>query len=299
MSREDQEQASKGKSPVLSGSLWMIGTVLSLSSIAIAARELSPAVSTYEMVFFRALFSMMILLPFVSRQQKSIPTTRHPGKHLVRNISHYIAQLAWFYGITLLPLAKVFAIEFTTPIWTLLLASIMLGERITTWKLVALVLGLLGVLIVLRPGLVPINSASIAVLCCAFFFALSHIFTSKLTVEESPLQILFFMALVQIPLALPLAVYTWVTPMGVAWLWLLLLALLSLSAHYCLSRALTIADASLMIPLDFLRLPFIMIVAFLFYQEALDLFVLLGALVIFTGNFLNVRHEHKSHVRGR
>ena len=297
MSREVTEQGLKNKSPVLSGAMWMIGTVLSLSSIAIAARELSPSISTYEMVFFRALFSMLLLLPFVIKSEKSFPVTRQAGKHVIRNVSHYIAQLLWFYGITLLPLAKVFAIEFTTPIWTLLLASLMLGEKITRWKMIALCLGLLGVLIVLRPGLVPINSASIAVLACAFFFALSHIYTSKLTIEESPLQILFFMSLVQIPLALPLAVYSWVTPEGGAWLFLLLLAFLSLSAHYCLSRALAIADASLMIPLDFLRLPFIMFVAYLIYQEALDLFVLLGALIIFAGNFLNVRHEHKSHLK--
>ena len=295
MSRDNKSTEEAAPNPVLVGALWMIGTVICLATIAIAARELAPSMSIFEMVFFRALISFCMLLPFVLYLYKGLRLTRHISGHIARNGSHYIAQLAWFYGITLLPLAKVFAIEFTTPIWTLVLASIMLGERITRWKLIALILGMLGVLVVLRPGLVPVNSASIAVLCGAFFFAMSHIFTRKLTSKESPLQILFYMSVVQVPLALPLAIYTWVTPEASAWLWLGLLAILSISAHYCLSRALTIADASLMIPMDFLRLPFIVVIGYFFYQESLDWFVLLGAFIISTGNFFSVRHEHRRH----
>lgn len=279
-------------SPIVTGSLWMLGTVLSLSSIAIGARQLAPQMTHYEMVFFRALFSMLALLPFIGLRVGALPRTRQLPFHLVRNLAHYCAQTAWFYGITLLPLATVFAIEFSTPIWSLLLAVLLLGEKFTRRRIMVLVLGLLGVLIILRPGLVPFNLASLAVLFSAFFFATSHIYTSKLTVANTPLTILFYMSLIQVPVSLVPALLDWSTPEGVAWFWLTLLAAASLTAHYCLSRALAIADAGLMIPIDYLRLPLIILVGYLFYQEALDWFVLLGAAIIVTGNFLNIRHEH-------
>jgi len=261
------------RSPVISGSLWMFGMVLSLSAIAIGGRELASVMTPFEMVFFRALLSMLVLVPFVLRHHGGFPSTNRLPLHIIRNFAHYCGQSAWFYGITLLPLAKVFAIEFSTPIWTLLLAAVFIGEKITRWRLLALVLGLTGVLIVLRPGFVPINFASIVVLCSAFFFSMSHIYTRRITQHETPLHVLFYMSLVQVPLAVIPALYGWVWPAGTAWLWLMLLAACSISAHYCLSRALTIADASIMIPVDFLRLPLIVLVGYLFYQEPLDWFV--------------------------
>lgn len=282
-------------SPVLTAALWMLGTVLSLSSIAIGARELSAGMSPFQMVFFRSVFGLLVLTPVVLYQHGRIPRTAQLPAHVIRNLAHYCGQAAWFYGISYLALAKVFAIEFTTPMWTMVLAALLLGEKISRWRLLALVLGFLGVAIVLRPGFIPIQFASIVVLCSAFFFALSHIYTRKLAQLESPTLILFYMSAVQCPLALLVALSDWVSPAGIAWAWLTVIGVASISAHYCLSRALAIADASVIIPIDFLRLPLIVAVGYLFYQEALDWYVLAGAAIIFTGNFLNVRREHRLH----
>ena len=286
---------SLNKNPVFNATLWMLGTVLSLSSIAISARELGAYMNPFEMVFFRSLFGLMVLTPVVLYQNRRIPTTTQFRNHVIRNVAHYFGQYAWFYGITFISLAKVFAIEFTTPMWTLILAALLLGEKITRWRIATLLLGLVGVMIVLRPGFVSIHFASLAVLGGAFCFALSHIYTRKLAQLESPTNILFYMSAIQVPVALLPALNSWVTPVGIAWLWIIIIGITSITAHYCLSRALSIADASVIIPIDFLRLPLIVLIGYLFYNEALDWFVLLGASIIFTGNILNVRQEYRAH----
>ena len=278
---------------MLVAALWMLGMVFSLSTIAISARELSAQMSPFQMIFFRCIFGLLVLTPIVLHQHGRIPLSKELGKHIARNISHYGGQAFWFFGITYLALAEVFAIEFTTPMWTLLLAYLILGEKITRWRAISLVLGLVGVLLVLRPGLESIHFASFLVIASAFCFALSHIFTRKLAQIETPTMILFYMSLVQLPISILPALFNWVTPEGLAWMWLLFMGIASISAHYCLSRALALADASIMIPIDFLRLPMIMLVGYIFYAEDIDIFVMLGASIIFVGNFLNVRNEHR------
>jgi drug/metabolite transporter (DMT)-like permease len=281
--------------PVPVAALWMLGTVFSLSLIAIGARELAQHMNLFEMIFFRSVFGLLILTPLVLYQNKCIPLTKQFKTHLIRNVTHYLGQAAWFYGIAFIALAKVFAIEFTTPIWTLLMATFLLGEKMTGWRILAILLGIAGVLIVLRPGLIPIHLASVVVLGGSFCFALSHIYTRKLAQLESPTIILFYMNAIQVPLALLPALNGWVMPVGISWFWILALGTMSISAHYCLSRALSIADASIIIPIDFLRLPLIILVGYLFYQEALDWFVLLGAGIIFIGNSLSLRKEYHRH----
>lgn len=286
------------KSPVLIAAMWMLGMVLSLSTIAVSARELSVQMSPFQMIFFRCVFGLLVLTPMVLYQHGRIPFSKEIGKHIARNISHYGGQAFWFFGISYLALAEVFAIEFTTPMWTLLLAYFLLGEKISRWRAISLALGLVGVLLVLRPGLESIHFASFLVITSAFCFALSHVFTRKLAQIESPTMILFYMSLLQLPISVLPALFNWVMPEGLAWMWLLFMGIASITAHYSLSRALALADASIMIPIDFLRLPLIMFVGYIFYAEAIDVFVMLGASIIFVGNFLNVRNEHRQHQNG-
>lgn len=285
----------QSSSPALRGSMWMLGAVFSLSAIAVGVRELAPHMTPFEMVFFRAVFSMLILVPFVVRVHRGLPKTEQLAGHFMRNVAHYCGQVSWYFGLTTLPLAKVFAIEFSTPIWVLPLAAILLAERITRLRMLAVALGIIGVLIILRPGIIPLEFAAFVVLGGALFFAISHVLTGKLARHDSPLHIVFYMSLFQVPVSLVPALQGWVSPSGWSWAWLLFIAVMSITAHYSLSRALTIADASVVIPMDYLRLPLIVLVGYLIYQEGVDWFVLLGATVIFAGNILNLRHEHRSH----
>jgi len=281
--------------PVLNASAWMLGAILSLSAIAISVRELAFHIDTFEMLFFRSLIGLIIVWPFIIIQGRKKIISHHPVAHIIRNITHFAGQYAWYYAIAFIPLAEVFAIEFTTPMWTMLLAALLLAEKITTSRLLALVLGFIGVMVVLRPGIVVIQFASIVMLGGAFCFAITHIYTRKLAQAESPLSILFYMNLIQLPMGLIPTIQLWVSPDALMWFWLTVMGVMAMTAHYCLTRALAVADASLVVPLDFLRLPLIALVGYSFYQESLDWYVLLGATMIFSGNFISVRKEYHMH----
>ena len=220
------------------------------------------------------------------------PVLRGHG-HLARNSALFLGQLGWFYGIAVLPLAEVFAIEFTTPLWTALLAAVVLSEPISRSRAAALVLGLIGIGIVLRPGIQAVSPGALAVLAGAFGYAGAHALTKKLTRESSPLSIVFYMTLLQLPMGLGPSLYHWATPSADSWPWLFVVAVTALSAHYCLARALSCADAMVVVPMDFLRLPLIAVAGFVLYGEAVDRWLLAGGAVIVLGTLVNLHGERR------
>ena len=215
--------------------------------------------------------------------------TRVFRTHLIRNIAHFGGQYGWFYGLALIPLTEVFAIEFTMPIWTAILATIILGERMNRLRALAVAVGFVGVLVILRPGVAVVSPAALAVLASAAAYATSHVFTKRLSGTETPLTILFYMTIIQLPLGLVPALPDWVWPSAAMWPWVLVVALTALSAHYCLARAFRLADATVVVPMDFLRLPLIAILGLVLYGEALKIWVVLGAGIILLAAWLNLR----------
>ncbi|TWX72177.1 DMT family transporter [Colwellia demingiae] len=278
----------------------MSGALASFCILAIGARELSGELTIAQSLCIRSAIGLVFLsvVYFIrsrilkDKQLKSL--TRQPRVnvfklHLFRNGFHFIAQYGWFFGIGLLPLAEVFALEFTVPIWTLLIASFFLDEKVTMNKLIAIFLGTLGVLAIVRPGYALIDYASIIVLGSAICFAISHTTTKSLAKTESPLTILLFMCLVQLPIGLFLSLSNWVWPQGEQWLWLTVIGLSALSAHYCLANAMKYAEITTIITLDFFRLPLIAMVGVFFYNEAFELPLLIGGALMLIGNLVGVR----------
>ena len=135
-------------SPVLRGSLWMSGAILSFSAMAIAGREVSTDLDTFEIMLYRSLIGFLIVLAVSSLAgtRGDIKTDRLP-LHLVRNLCHFTAQNLWFFAITVVPLAQVFAIEFSAPLWALLMSAIILNERLTKNRVIAGIAGFIGILI--------------------------------------------------------------------------------------------------------------------------------------------------------
>jgi drug/metabolite transporter (DMT)-like permease len=275
--------------PLLRAALWMVGALLSFTAMAISGRVLSAELTTFQILFFRSLVGLVVIGVLVHRAGGTVLRTRAPVTHLVRNVAHFGGQYGWFYGIAHIPLAQVFAIEFTMPIWTALLAVPMLGERLGRGRIVAVAMGFAGILIILRPGASSVSAAALAVLGAAFAYAISHVLTKRLSATDSPLAILFFMTAIQLPLGLLPALSGWRWPAPAYWPWVALVALGALSAHYCLTRALRLADATAVIPMDFLRLPLIALVGFGFYHEPLEPAVMLGAAVIFAATYINLK----------
>jgi drug/metabolite transporter (DMT)-like permease len=278
--------------------LWMSGTLVSFMAMAVGGRQLSGHMTTFQILFFRSLIGLVIIGFLLWRSNWKQIITRHLKVHALRNIAHFGGQFGWFYGIALIPLAEVFALEFTVPVWTAVLATMLLGEKVTRARVAAITFGVAGVILILRPGLAVIGPASLAVLGGAFCYALSHTLTRKLAQVDTPLAILFYMTLIQLPLGLVTSIFDWTTPSIAMLPWIVVVGVTALSGHYCMARALAIADAIVVVPLDFLRLPLIAGVGALIYHEPLDWLVLVGGGVMFTGNLINIRAEKNKKAPG-
>jgi drug/metabolite transporter (DMT)-like permease len=280
--------------------LWMVGALLSFSVMAVSIRELSRAgLSIFEILAIRSGVALLVLLVLLALRPelRQHARPRRMGLNLFRNTVHYASQFSWALSLTMLPLATVFALEFTMPAWTALLAVWFLHERMTPSRLGVVVLGLIGVLVILRPGIAGFNPAAILVLLAAFGYAITMITTKQLTMTETTFGIVFWMAVIQFPLSLigsdpsvflHLHLKDLLPVLGVA--------IAGTTSHYCLSNAFRAGDATLVVPLDFMRIPLIAVVGWAFYGESLDIFVLLGALIIVAGVLWNLRAEHaKAH----
>jgi drug/metabolite transporter (DMT)-like permease len=271
----------------------MAGTLFSFMAMAICGRELSNELNTFQILLFRGLVGLSITIFLVWRNNWKNVATRQFKQHCIRNIAHFGGQFGWFYGIAYIPLAEVFALEFTVPIWTAVLATFMLSERLTSVRITAIGLGFLGMIIILRPGMAVVNPVALAVLGGAFCYAFSHTLTKKLAQANSPLTILFYMTTIQLPLALVPTIADWTLPSLIAWPWIIIVGTAALTGHYCLARALSITDAIVVVPLDFLRLPLIAAVGMLFYGEPLEWPIMIGAGIMMGGNLLNIHAEEK------
>jgi drug/metabolite transporter (DMT)-like permease len=263
--------------------------------MAVSIRELSRAnLSIFEILAIRSGVALLVLLVLLAIRPdfRAYALPRRMKLNVLRNTVHYASQFAWALSITMLPLAMVFALEFTMPAWTALLAVWLLQEKLTPSRIGVVVFGLFGVLVILRPGIATINPAAFLVLAAAFGYAITMITTKQLTMTETTFGIVFWMAVIQFPLSLlgsdPHVLWHLETrhilpAIGVG--------TAGLTSHYCLSNAFRAGDATLVVPLDFMRIPLIAVVGWAFYGERLDIFVLLGALIIIGGVFWNLRAE--------
>ena len=277
----------------LRGALWMFGMVASLSLLAIAARELAPRHNPMELQVVRHGMSLLILAPFVIRAGLRSFQTTNLKLQLFRNVSHFAATIGWYTAVTLLPLAEVFAIEFTTPVWVAVLAVLFLGEKMNVGRVVALVLGIAGILVILRPGFNDVGPGAWMMVATAFGFAIANACTKGLTRTDSVLTVLLWMSMLQGLMAVVGASFDWTAPTVDEIPWLIAIGVTGLGAHYSLAKALTLADVSLVNPVDFLRLPLIAVVGFLAYGEGVDVLVLVGAGIIFVGNYYSIRRENR------
>ncbi|MFA6267423.1 MAG: DMT family transporter [Pseudolabrys sp.] len=280
--------------------LWMVGALLSFSAMAVSIRELSLAgLSIFEILAIRSGMSLVVLLTLmlIRPELRLLAQPRNMKLNLFRNTIHYAAQFAWAISLTMLPLATVFALEFTTPAWTALFAAWFLGERMTVSRAGVVVLGLVGVLIILRPGIASFNPAAGLVLLAAVGYGIMMIVTKKLTATQSTFGILFWMAVIQFPLSLAGSHPSVFLDPSIYDLRHILPAIAvgiaGLTSHFCLSNAFRAGDATLVVPLDFMRIPLIAVVGWAFYGEALDIWVLVGALIIIAGVLWNLRSESR------
>src|SRR6185295_2995146 len=270
--------------------LWMAGWLALMLVVAVAGREATRELNVFQIMEVRSVLGFFMLYPLIPiNGGLAAMRTSRPIQHIGRNLIHYAAQLGWFFALTLIPLGQVVSIEFTMPIWTAILAASFLGERMTVAKVTAVVLGVIGVAIIVRPGASEINPGQLIALAAAVGFGTSIAMVKSLTRTEPTLRILFWMIVVQGAAGFFPSLYVWQWPSAYVWGWLVVIAFCGTFSHYCMARAMLYADATVVIPMDFLRVPLTAAAGWLIYSERLDVFTVFGAALILTGNLLNLR----------
>ena len=268
----------------------MAGWLALMLIVAIAGRESTREVNVFQIMEVRTVLGFLMLYPLVRTNGGfAAMRTSRPLQHIGRNLIHYCAQLGWFFALTLIPLGQVVSIEFTMPIWTAILAASFLGERLTVGKIAAVLLGLIGVIVIVRPATGEINPGQLIALAAALGFGVSIVMMKSLTRTESALRIIFWMLVIQSAVGFFPALYVWTWPSAHAWGWMAVIAFCGTFSHYCMARAMLYGDATVVLPMDFLRVPLTAAAGWLIYSERLDLFTVLGAALILGGNLLNLR----------
>jgi len=277
--------------------MWMSGALFSFCFMAVAARELSATMSTFEMLFSRAAIGLVLVtLIILKTKDRSYFKTQRLKFHFGRDITHLMGQYGWFVGVSLLPLSQVFALEFTAPLWTSILAMIFLGEILTLRRFIAIVLGFSGVFLIVNPGEGIFNFNSLYVIAAAILFSVGNTFSKSLVKTDRPLTILFYMSLIQLPIALVLSYQSLIMPDALQSFWMLVIGLTSMASHFCMSKAMQKTDLSIVVTLDFFRLPLITLVGVLLYQEAFKWVMVVGALMVFSANLINLYQSKKTDV---
>jgi drug/metabolite transporter (DMT)-like permease len=268
----------------------MAGWLALMLIVAIAGRETTRELNVFQIMELRSILGFLMLYPLVrSNGGLAAMRTSRPLQHIGRNLIHYAAQLGWFFALTLIPLGQVVSIEFTMPIWTAILAVGFLGERMTVRKIAAIVLGVVGVIVIVRPATGDINPGQLIALGAAVGFGISVAMMKSLTRTETTLTIIFWMLVIQSAAGFLPSLYVWKWPTAYAWGWIVVIAFCGTFSHYCMARAMLYADATVVLPMDFLRVPLTATAGWLIYSERLDMFTVLGAALILTGNLLNLR----------
>jgi drug/metabolite transporter (DMT)-like permease len=282
----------------LAAALWMSGSIIGFCAIAISGREISPDLDTFEMMLYRSAIGFAIILGWIliAGRQGEV-STRRLDLHLLRNLVHFAGQNLWLYALLMIPMAQLFALEFSSPIIVALVAPFLLGERLTPTRLVTAALGFAGILIVARPfGAGGLSVGLLVALASAVSFAGAAILTKMLTRIVPVLNILFWLTLMQTGFALVCAGWDGdiALPSSRALPWVFVMGVGGIVAHLSLTKALSLAPATIVTPVDFLRLPLIAVVGMLFYAEPFDRWVLIGGAVIFAANWINLRAETRA-----
>jgi drug/metabolite transporter (DMT)-like permease len=284
-------------SPNRRGALWMIGAASGFTLNTALVKALGAAdFHPFQLAFLRTGIAFLALLPLVWRAGPGLLYSRRPGLHLLRGLFGGAAVVAGFTGLTLIPLADFTALSFTTPLFIILMAVLLLGEQVRWRRWSATVVGFLGVLVMLRPGAAGFDSATfnLGALCAlgmAFGIAVASTLVKRLPPEEAALSLLFWFSFSATLLIAPLAVFTWRAPSPGEWFWLTAMGVLGAGAQFLIIRAYKVGEATFVAPFDYSKLLLAGVIGYLVFDELPDLWTLAGALIIVGATLYIARRE--------
>lgn len=262
------------------GVLWMLLSSLFYALIYVVVRALTESFPVNQIVFFRALLGSMFMLPWVFSVGLAGLRTSRKRLYVWRMLFSYIGAVAWMHGIAGMPLADANALMFTMPLFTVVFAAIWLAEKPGSHRWIATFLGLVGALIILRPGIIEISTAAVATLFAAATFSVALICTKTLTRTENPNAMVFYLYTLMIPPAAISLIWGWTNPALADWPLLVALGVCTIGAQQCQTRSFRVAPISLVVIVNYIQLPLIALLGFLVFGQSTDIWTWAGAAVI-------------------
>ena len=254
---------------------------------------LTEALHPFQVAFFRNLFGLIFVIPWFIRFGLEPLRTRHLKLHAYRSLVNVVAMFSFFYAISITPLAEVTALGFAAPIFTTVLAALFLGEVVRLRRWTAVIVGFIGTLIILRPGFDEIGFGQLLVLNSTVFWAVALLLIKTIGRHDSSITIITYMSLLQLPLSLIPALFVWTWPTWDLLPWLLAIGILGGGAQWLMTESLRVADTSVVMPLDFCKLPWTALLAYLAFTQVPDIFTLIGGVVIFGSSLYIAYRERK------
>ncbi len=258
----------------------MLVTTILISVMHALIRKVSATQHPFEIAFFRSFFGLLVFLPIFIRHGASVLKTDRLPLHVARGVIQTGAMLMFFTAVSLLPLAKLSALSFTSPLFASLFAILLLGERVRLRRTAALLVGFAGTLIIIRPGAVTVEAGTLLVLGSSALWAFALLFVKKLSATDSSVTIVTYMNLLLTPLALIPALFVWRWPTGTELFWFFCIGALASSAHFAMTQAFRHADTSAIMPFDYTRLIWASLLGFMLFGEVPGILTLVGGVVI-------------------
>ncbi|MGI9417482.1 MAG: DMT family transporter [Geminicoccaceae bacterium] len=286
--------AARTLPPSVQGALWMVASAAFFAVMINLVRYLTDHFDPLQVVFFRNAFGLLAILPWLLREGPPALHTKRLHLHMFRALIGIAAMLLWFNTLALMPLAEATALSFTAPIFTSILAVAFLGEIMRSHRLVAIVLGFLGALIIIRPGVAALDPVALLAIVTALVWGSGTVLLKHMSRTETTSAMVIYLPLFLTPISLVPALFVWTWPTPELWAFAVLFGAVGTFGHFCLTRALTIADATSVIPFDYMRLPFVAIIAYVAFGEIADVWVWLGGALIAAGAFHNAHRESRA-----
>lgn len=278
---------------MLEGVLWMVATTLLFALVTAAVRYVGTSLPAPQMAFIRYGLGLFLMLPFMGGLITHWPSKKHWQFYAIRGVFHGIGVMLWFYAMAHVPMAEVTALGYLVPIFVSIGAVIFLGEVIQFRRIIAIIFAFIGALIILRPGFVEIGWGQLAQLSAGPLFACSYLIAKTVSDNASPSVIVGMLSFFCTLTLFPFAWAVWVHPSWVDLGLLFLTAILATSGHYTMTRAIKIAPLTLTQPITFLQLVWASVLGILFFQEAVDIFVLIGGGVVVSATTFIAHREAK------
>lgn len=289
-----QIRVATGLPPSVRGALWMSAGAAFFAVMINLVRYLTEHVDPLQVVFFRNVFGLVAILPWLLRQGRPALHTERLHLHVIRALIGVAAMLLWFNTLALMPLAEATALSFTAPIFTSILAVLFLGEAMRSHRVLAIAFGFFGALIIVRPGVAALDPIALLAIVTALVWGSGTVLLKYMSRTESTSATVIYLPLFLTPISLVPAMFVWTWPTPELWFFALLFGTVGTLGHVCLTRAITIADATSVIPFDYLRLPFVAIIAYVAYGEIADIWVWLGGALIAAGALHNAHRESRA-----